>query len=494
MKQDQESKDYKNSLYFGDNIDVLKDLYKHNPKGFIDLIYVDPPFNSKRNYNILFEAHELNDIKAQKEAFADTWSNVSYIDTLNEIVELNKNVFDFLKTLDSIFSSKSAVSYLTTMAIRIIYIQKVLKDSGSFYLHCDPTMSHYLKIICDLIFGEKNFKNEIIWHYRRWTGDANGFMKMHDIILFYAKNKNKLKFNVQYTPYTEKSLKRKQHYHTRIKGDDIYETSIDEKGVKENDVWQIQLLNSQSKERLGYPTQKPEVLLERIINASSNKGDLVADFFCGCGTTISVAEKYKRRWIGADISHLAIKLISNRLINQHGKKITDKFEIFGFPKDIKSAKMLADETLGGRLKFEEWIVEVMLHGILNENRTQMGFDGYFTFDLQGEKQIGLIEVKSGSANPTQLNHFIKTVESKKGNIGIFVCFEKEITKNMRMISKNEGSYNKENFGDQYQKIQIISVEDLLNAKSINVPVSTKGTFKMAQKDIIVPDQWKLDFE
>ena len=152
-----------NKLYFGDNLEILKSLYKEHPQGFIDLIYIDPPFNSKRNYNVLFESVDMADTKAQKEAFADTWSNVSYIDTLNEILELNKNLYDFLKALDKMSNSKSSVSYLTTMTIRLIYMHKLLKDTGSFYLHCDPTMSHYLKIMCDFIFGEKNFRNVINW-------------------------------------------------------------------------------------------------------------------------------------------------------------------------------------------------------------------------------------------------------------------------------------------------------------------------------------------
>ena len=471
-----------NKLYFGDNLDILKELNKEYPKGLIDLIYIDPPFNSKRNYNMLFEDIDLVGVKAQKQAFSDTWSNVSYMDTLKEIANLNQNLYQLLKTLDNISTSKSGISYLTTMAIRIWYMHELLKDTGSFYLHCDPTMSHYLKMICDFIFGEKNFKNEIIWHYRRWTGNAKAFMKMHDIILFYGKNAKKIKFNVQYTDYTEKSLKRKQNYHTRIKGDDVFETSIDERGVKENDVWNIQYLNPAAKERLGYPTQKPEELLEKIILASSKKGDLVADFFCGCGTTIAVAEKLSRKWIGADISHIAVKLISDRLTSKYGKGVRKKFEIFGFPKDIKSAKMLAEETKGGRFKFEAWIIEVMLHGILNESKNQMGYDGYFTFDFNGDLQKGLIEVKSGKATPTMLNHFIKTLEDKNGDIGIFVCFEEQVTKNMKIIEKQGGYYKGEYFGTVYPKIQILTVEEIMNGTEIKKPVSIKTDYKKAQAD------------
>lgn len=472
-----------NKLYFGDCLDILKKLNHDHPSGYIDLIYIDPPFNSKRNYNILFEDADLKDTKAQKEAFADTWSNISYKDTLEELKDIDLDLFSFLESLDKIRISKSAVSYLTTMAIRIYYMHKVLKDTGSFYLHCDPTMSHYLKLVCDLIFGNNNFRNEIVWHYRRWTGDAKAFMKMHDIILFYAKDKTKLKFNVQYTPYTEKSLERKQHYHTRIKGDDVYVTGIDEKGVKENDVWHIQLLNSQSKERLGYPTQKPEELLEKIIKSSSNKGDLVADFFCGCGTTIAVAQEMKRKWIGVDISHLAIGLIERRLVQSHDKGIKKTYEIDGFPKDLSSAKKLAEGTPHGRLKFQDWVIEAMIGGIHNPKKTaDGGWDGHLTFEMPNQpKEIILIEVKSGNVNIKNLREFIHVVNKQKAAIGVFVCFAEQVTKPMRLEAKEAGYYKKEMFGTNYDKIQILTVEKLLESEGINMPNTLTTTFKTAEK-------------
>jgi DNA modification methylase len=533
-----------NKLYFGDNLNILKKLHSQHPQGFIDLIYIDPPFNSKRNYNILFEHVELNDTKAQKEAFADTWSNVSYIDTLNEILDLNKNIYEFLKALDTISNSKASVSYLTTMTIRIIYMHRLLKPTGSFYLHCDPTMSHYLKMICDFIFGNKNFRNEIIWKRTSGHSDAIGYGNIHDTIIFYTKSENS-NWNKTFQPYNEYYVETYYRYkdndgrkwmsdnlsakglsgggynyewkgingfwrcpiETMKKLDNenkIYYTKngiprrkryLDEaKGMPTQDIWDdIEALRSWHNEKLGYPTQKPSTLLERIIQASSNEGDLVADFFCGCGTTIAAAQKLNRQWIGVDISHLAVKLMANRLINAFGNEIKNTFDVAGFPKDIATARELASETKGGRLKFEEWIVEVMLHGVLNENRTQMGYDGYFTFDVQGEKQIGMIEVKSGSATPNQLNHFIKTVEDKKGHIGVFVCFDNQIKKSMQLIAKNEGFYNEETFGHHYPKIQIISVERLLNGESINVPVSTKTTFKVAPKEITQSKQHKIEF-
>lgn len=289
-----------NSLYFGDNLEILRDLYKKHPEGFIDLIYIDPPFNSKRNYNILFEDIDLKDVKAQKEAFKDTWSNVTYIDTLNEIKELDLNLNDFIQNLDKIGISQGEVSYLTMMAIRIYYMHKLLKNTGSFYLHCDPNMSHYLKIVCDLIFNTNYFRNEIIWHYRIGNIAKHQFQRKHDIILFYSKS-DELTFNPIeikeyysqiYGPAFKPSFKGRKH--GKDKWGEYRMSFVD-------DVWNISAVFTLSKEHLDYPTQKPIALMERIVNASTNEGDLVADFFCGCGTTIAAAQKLNRNWLGVDI-------------------------------------------------------------------------------------------------------------------------------------------------------------------------------------------------
>lgn len=489
-----------NKLYFGDNLDVMKRLYHdEHQQEFIDLIYNDPPFNSKRNYNVLFESVDLDDTKAQKEAFADTWSNVSYIDTLNEIRDLDLNLYNFLHALDNINISKSAISYLATMSIRIWYMHRFLKPTGSFYLHCDPTMSHYLKIICDLIFGEKYFNNEIVWSYKRYTAASNRFQRLHDVILFYSK-RNNFVFNELRDEYGHNSGKADSHYKQdndgkwfrwqKRKNKEPYKVFLSE-GKRTGDVWEISIINASAKERLGYPTQKPEALLDRIILASSNPGDLVADFFCGCGTTIASAQKNNRRWLGSDISHLAVKLITKRLVDTYGDEIKKTFEIHGFPKDLDSARELAAGVKGGRLLFEEWIVEVMLHGILNEKRNSMGYDGYFTFDMNGQKNVGLIEVKSGGATPTQLNHFVMTVADKKAQMGIFVCFAEEVTDNMRGIAKKQGYFSPE---FKYEKIQILTVQDILNGKLPNRPASKIETFKQAERKIASDaNQSKLNF-
>lgn len=197
-----------NTLYFADCLDVLQELDReHDGNGFIDLIYIDPPFNSKRNYNVLFESIDLKDSTAQKQAFADTWSNYEYVDTLKLIADLDKDLHHFLTALNDIRISDSAVAYLTTMSIRIHYMHKLLKDTGSFYLHCDPTMSHYLKLVCDLVFGEKNFQNEIIWKRTTAHNDPKRFGNIHDIILWYTKGKSKI-FNKQLGEYSEEQRSR----------------------------------------------------------------------------------------------------------------------------------------------------------------------------------------------------------------------------------------------------------------------------------------------
>ncbi len=471
----------KNKLYFGDCLDILRELHNEYPKGFIDLIYIDPPFNSKRDYNILFESLDLTDTKAQKQAFADTWSSISYIDTLNQIQDLNLELYRLLEALDRINTSKSVISYLTMMAIRIYYMQKVLKDTGSFYLHCDPTMSHYLKIVCDLIFWKKNFRNEVIWHYSTGGVSKRHYAKKHDIILFYTKSDNYC-----FNPEAIKELRTKEVLR-RIKSGVPSATRATSEYKLPSDVFIIQALNAMARERLGYPTQKPETLLERIIKASSNEDDLIADFFCGCGTTVAVAQRLKRNWIGVDISHLSIRLVLDRLTNpyknkEEREKIRDNIIINGFPKDIASAKELAQHTKKGRIKFQDWIVEVMLGGVSNPKKTaDGGYDGYLTFyKTEKQKEIVLIEVKSGKLGVKNIREFIQVVDIQKASIGIFVCFEENVTKPMLLEAKKQGYYSEE---FHYDKIQIITIEDLLKEKLPQIPESTKGIFEIASKKL-----------
>ncbi len=531
-----------NELRFGDCLDVLKDLNRKHPSGYIDLIYIDPPFNSSRNYNILFENVDLSDVKAQKEAFADTWSNISYLDTLNEIKEIDLDLFRLLDALNDIRISKSALSYLTTMAIRIWYMHKVLKDTGSFYLHCDPNMSHYLKVVCDLIFGKDNFRNEIVWKRTHSHGNAKRFGPVHDIILFYTKTNVFKWINIKCKhdeKYIDKFFKNIDAESGRkfqpisltgagiSKGESggkwrnidvaskgrhwaIPQNLIEELGIKARgtlktldaldaagyiywpkkggvprlkhfadkltgvsvqDIFDdIHPISAQAAERLGYPTQKPLALLERIINASSNEGDLVADFFCGCGTTVAAAQKLNRRWLGVDISHLAVRLVLKRLkdtYKENYREILKNIDIDGFPRDIASARELA-LTERGRIKFQDWVVEVLIGGISNPKKSgEGGEDGHVTFPVSPKKSgVGIVEVKSGNANVASLRSFITSVKQKKADMGVFACFDEKITSGMRREAKEEGTLP--NFSS-VDRIQILGIEELMNGKEVQLP-------------------------
>ena len=502
-----------NKLFYGDNLDVLRNSIEDES---IDLIYIDPPFNSKRAYNVLFESIDMQDAKAQKQAFADTWSNVSYIDEMNEIQDLDLDLFKFLQSLDHIRISKGAVSYLTIMAHRIWYMQKKLKQTGSFYLHCDPTMSHYLKIVCDLIFKEKNYLNEIIWCYKERGISKAYYNRKHDVILFYAKSigEHIFNFNEIRETYSAVSIKKFKYVDEngikfRIRGRNVAEagkwrrkTDVpieeeseftyrqylnEEQGPLPRDWFEMPFINQAANERLGYPTQKPEVLLERIIKASSNKGDVVADFFCGCGTTIAVAEKLGRKWIGVDISHLAVRLVYDRLLKPYEgktkayKKLRSSIKINGFPKDIASAHDLAEKTDKSRMKFQDWVVEILMNGVSNPKKVgDGGYDGYITFVAsEKKKDIILIEVKSGICNVGKLRSFITTVKEEKGSFGVFVCFKEQVTKGMVRLAKKQGYFREDIWKNKFDIIQIITIEDLLEEKSVEYPQFDNTTFKSA---------------
>ncbi|HMI80013.1 MAG TPA: site-specific DNA-methyltransferase [Ferruginibacter sp.] len=532
-----------NHLYFGDCLAVLKDLKGQHPQPLIDLIYIDPPFNSKRNYNVLFESMDMKDANAQKQAFADTWSNYEYVDTLNELAELHKDLYDLLTMFHNLKSiSDSATAYLTTMAIRIYYMHKLLKDTGSFYLHCDPTMSHYLKLVCDIIFGENNFLNEIVWKRTAAHSSSIKYGPVHDVILYYTKTSN-FTWNKLYQPYDEDYLntffdevdengkkyqrldltgagttkgesgmpwrnidvtKKGRHWaythkqleewdkqnkiHWPKKEDGVPRLKVypeDKKGVVLQDIWNdIKPLHNLSAERLGYPTQKPEALLERIVKASSNEGDVVADFFCGCGTTIAAAQKLNRQWIGADISHLAVRLIKKRLVETYGKNIEHNLKLYGMPKDVASARELAQNVEGGRIGFQDWAIEVMLNGVVNEKKVaDGGYDGYLTFfDNQKKKHFALIETKSGKLTVKNLREFVHVIETQKATVGIFVCFEENLTKEMVKCAKDAGHIKMDGVEYSMDKIQIITIEGLFESKQPQLPGGADNqTFKRSQR-------------
>lgn len=461
-------KDFINTLYYGDNLEILKDKIESN---MVDLIYLDPPFQSGKNYNIIFKTENIVKADAQIKTFKDTWSwgeeaENEYRGLIkSELTKEPPNIktIELIKAMRNYLGECSMMAYLTMMAPRLLEMKRVLKDTGSIYLHCDSTASHYLKLLMDAIFGTNNFRNEIIWYYyNRWTAGKNDFQRLHDIIFRYTKT-DEFKFNVQYQSYS-KSMEegfKKRGFVKRSspkKGDYI---STKKEGVAMHDVWQISFIHSQSKERLGYPTQKPEALLERIINASSTEGDLILDPFCGCGTTIAVAEKTHRRWIGIDITYLAIDVIKKRL-DQTGSGIY--YQIDGEPKDLYSAEKLAEKN---PFQFQIWCVS-KLNGIPSQIKTgDKGVDGiiYYENILKKDKTgKAIISVKGTKiVNPEMVRELKGTVESQHADFGILVVLQNP-TKGMGIeaIKEPQIEYG---VGKKIPKIQIISVEEILNKKA-----------------------------
>lgn len=289
-------------LYHGDNLPIMCRM----PSASVDLIYCDPPFCTGRDFGAYDDRWTLSDVD-------EAWHG--------EIADREPSVYAAIDAA-GITHGKGMKSYLIMMAVRLLEMRRVLKDTGSVYLHCDPTASHYLKLLMDGVFGVGNFRNEIVWHYRRWTAGNRRFQRMHDVILWYGRS-DKLIFNVQFEPYGDwikkdykyfdKETGKRWRWHT-VKGNRYKVYLEDEnRGVKLNDVWRINHIGSTAKERVGYPTQKPLALLERIIKASSNEGDMVLDPFCGCGTTLVAADRLGRRAIGMDASVQAVLVARRRL-------------------------------------------------------------------------------------------------------------------------------------------------------------------------------------
>ena len=283
-----------------------------------------------------------------------------------------------------------------------------------------------------------------------------------------------------------KELDKQNRLHFTSTGGIRLKKYLDElNGMPLSTVWDdIFPINSQSKERLGYPTQKPEALLERIVKVSSNEGDVVADLFCGCGTTIAVAQRLNRKWLGADISHLAIRLIVKRLTESYGQGAKHNIKMHGLPKDVASAKMLTQETEGGRIGFQDWAIEVMLSGVVNEKKVaDGGYDGYLTFNMGKEKYFAIIETKSGKLTVKNMREFVQVVKNQNAAVGIFVCFAENVTKEMVKEAKDAGHIKLGAAEFPMDKIQIITIEDLFEGKQPLLPgAAANKTFKKAKRN------------
>jgi site-specific DNA-methyltransferase (adenine-specific) len=479
--------DWKNKLYFGDNLDILRE---HVASESVDLIYLDPPFNSNATYNVLFQEKSGERSAAQITAFEDTWhwgmeSEYAYQEVVKESPQ---KLADLMQAMRTFLGQNDMMAYLVMMAQRMVELHRVLKPTGSIYLHCDPTASHYLKVLMDAVFERHDtFRNEIAWHYKRWPAKQRNFQRMHDVILFYSKEYRQNAFNVLMEPLSFGTLKRWRGKKSKVEfeGDIRLVTQMtdeDSPGRPMDDVWDIPVVNSQAIERLGYPTQKPEALLERIINASSNEGDLVLDPFCGCGTSIAVAEHLKRRWIGIDITHLAISLMRHRLHDTFGSDLSP-YEVIGDPKDLESARALAEEN---RYQFEWWALGLVDARPAQDKRkgADRGVDGYINFfdDNSGKAKTMVVQVKSGHVNAAYVRDLKGVLEREKSPIGILITLE-EPSRPMLQEAAAGGFYEPEHFpGNQYPRIQILTIRELLEGKEAQYPrIAPAATFKRAQR-------------
>jgi len=474
-----------NVLYYGDNLEILRRYIKDET---IDLVYLDPPFKSNRDYNVLFAEQNGSRSAAQIKAFEDTWEwNTVAAAAYQEIVESgHQRVSQVMQAFRTFLGESDMMAYLSMMAPRLVELHRVLKSTGSIYLHCDQTASAHLRLLMDAVFRPNNFHNEIVWHYRRWTATANKFQRLHDTILFYTKT-NKYVFNQLLTPYTNGSVERKKQgvLHRFKRGEEpvlVSNRELQAEGVPENDVWQIPFIAPSAKERLGYPTQKPEALLERIIKASSNEGDVILDPFCGCGTTIAVAQKLGRQWIGIDITHLAVALMKHRLKDMFGVKV--KYEVMGEPVSVPDAKELAEND---PYQFQWWALGLVgARPIEQKKGADKGIDGRLYFHDEADsnraktKQI-ILSVKAGHVTVSHVRDLRGVIEREEAQIGVLILMN-EPTKPMKKEAASAGFYDSESWG-KYPKIQILTVEELLNGKTVEYP-RTRGsnvTFKKAPR-------------
>jgi len=480
---------WKNKLYFGDNLDILR---QHVQDESVDLIYLDPPFNSKATYNVLFQEKSGEGSAAQITAFEDTWhwgmeSEYAYQEVVKES---SKKLADLLQALRMFLGQNDMMAYLVMMAQRMVELHRVLKPTGSIYLHCDPTASHFLKLLMDAVFGLKCFQNEIVWCYETAGKSKNRFARKHDVILFYTAS-NQYAFNAKDVaiPRKRKHMRigvdqdgREYEEKTDKKTGKVYRWYFD-KGRLTPDYWtDIPFINREEAQRLGYPTQKPESLLERIVAASSNEGDLVLDPFCGCGTSITVAEHLKRRWTGIDITHLAISLMRHRLNDTFGADLSS-YEVIGDPKDLSSARALAEEN---RYQFEWWALGLVDARPAQDKRkgADRGVDGYINFfdDNSGKAKTIIVQVKSGGVKRGDIATLKGDMEREKAPLGVFITLE-EPTRPMLEESATSGYYEPEHFpGYQYPRIQILTIRGLLDGKEVQYPrMAPPATFKRAQR-------------
>jgi len=522
-------------LYYGDNLDVLRKSIKDES---VDLIYLDPPFNSKRDYNLLFKTPKGHDSDASITAFEDSWHWGEQAEReLSELLKhANTDVARMMNAFMDFLDRNDMTAYLVMMANRLLEMHRVLKPSGSLYLHCDPTASHYLKTVLDGVFGKERFLNEIVWKRTSAHSSARRYGPVHDIIFYYSKSDIRT-WNQQYATYASEYLRatfnnkdtdgrpwkstdltgdgvrygesgnpwrkinvtaKRRHWavpHDAIPGTDLSNKDIADRldmldeagyihwptkkggvprlkqyadempGVAMQSVWtDIPPIGAQSAERLGYPTQKPLALLERIIQASSNEGDMVLDPFCGCGTASHAAQKLKREWIGIDITHLAISAIERRLKKAYPEL---KYDVIGTPGDIDAARDLAQRSAhDGRYQFQHWAVSLV--GAQPYQGKKKGADGgidgiKFFRDIDDLKLVHkiVISVKSGKLKADDVRALNHVREREGAQIALLISLEQP-TAGMIKDAVSAGFYECGNKKTKVPRVQLLTIEGLLD--------------------------------
>lgn len=519
-----------NQLYYGDNLDVLR---RHIRDESVDLVYLDPPFNSNANYNVLFAARDGTQAAAQIQAFEDTWQwDQVAAATYEEAVERGGPVADVLRAFRTFLGTSDMLAYLGMMAPRLVELHRVLKPKGSLYLHCDPTASHYLKLLLDAVFGPEHFRNEIVWKRTSGRKGVTQYGRVHDIILFYTKS-DESTWNAPTVPQTEETARghdlmrdekgrlcrisdlsgmgqgpprsfggteipppagrhwaydqegiddlwKKGRIFINAKGQPRLRTPLaDLEGIAVTDVWtDIEPINSAAKERLGYPTQKPESLLERIVAASSAPGSVVLDPFCGCGTTIAAAQKLQRGWIGIDVTHLAIGLIKTRLRDAYGDSV--RYEVIGEPVTVEDAARLAEEA---PYQFQAWALGLVgaRQGGQIKKGADKGIDGRLYFhDGPGKTRQIVLSVKAGKLHANYVRDLEGVRNAEQAEIGVLISFDKP-TQPMRSWAAGQGFY--ESPWGRHPRLQLITIAELLEGKQIDAPrtAGTNVTYKAAPK-------------
>ncbi len=556
----------KNTLYFGDNLNVLR---LHVPDESVDLVYLDPPFNSNANYNVLFAEKDGSRAASQIQAFTDTWEwNQASEATFADLVLRGGKVADCIQAFRTFLGACDLLAYLVMMAPRLVQLRRVMKPTASIYLHCDPTASHYLKMLMDAVFGAEHFLNEVIWKRTYAHGSAQRYGDIHDTILFYSKSDQFTWLNpkAEHDPsYLEKHFhlvdaRTKKRFqpisltgpgttrgdsgkpwkgvdptkvgrHWALPGKIISSLGIsgctiqqaldaletadriywpqkeggtprlkwfvdDTDGVALPDIWNdIGPISAQAAERMGYPTQKPVALLERIIEASSHRGDVVLDPFCGCGTTVDAAQKLERRWIGIDITFLAINLMKRRLRDVYGQSGVE-FDVVGEPEDASGASELAASN---PQQFQIWALD-RAHARPEEMKrgADHGIDGQLTFEEPSTHSFHkvLFSVKSGAnISVAMIRDLRGVVERERAAMGVFLTMTAP-TRPMVREAAAAGFYESPTWRARYPRIQILTIEQLMEGKSVQMPAVAQSarTFRKASPKKKSDAHLELDLE